>query len=99
MPNYSNLIKPKKSLNTFLLIFSLVWLNGCATLVNQDEVGVRTFAGKYSSEAAGPGVKLFLWPLGSVKKISVQTQNLEVKLKLPSQEGLNVAAGISIAYR
>ena len=62
-------------------------------------MGVRAFAGKYSQKASGPGLKMFLWPLGGIQKFSIQTQNLEVKLSFPSKEGLNVSSEISILYK
>ena len=82
-----------------ILILTGICLTGCATIINQDEVGVRDFAGSFSQEASGPGIKMYFWPIADIQKFSVQTQNLEVKLDLPSKEGLNVASEISILYR
>lgn len=72
---------------------------GCATVVRQDEVGVREFLGSFSDKALDPGLKFYLWPLGDIMTFPLRTKNLEVALDLPSKEGLNVSSEISILYR
>lgn len=82
------------------LILSLFFMNvGCATVVRQDEVGVREFLGTFSDTASSPGLKFYLWPLGDILTFPLRTKNLEVSLDLPSKEGLNVSSEISILYR
>ena len=81
-----------------ILIFTLV-LSGCTTVVRQDEVGVREFLGVFSDQVSNPGLKLYFWPISDVEKFPLRTKNLEVSLDLPSKEGLNVSAEISILYR
>jgi regulator of protease activity HflC (stomatin/prohibitin superfamily) len=108
LKNYANYkekkkyYKMRKTINLFkciAVLFIGLSFAGCATIVNQDEVGVRTFAGKFSSQPSSPGLKLFAWPIGDIQKLSIRTQNLEVRLDLPSKEGLNVSSEISILYR
>lgn len=48
---------------------------------------------------SGTGLKFYFWPFADIRKFTIRTQNLEVKLKLPSKEGLNIRAVISILYR
>ncbi len=73
-------------------------IGGCA-IVRQDEIGVRTTLGKISSGAEGPGAKLIVPGVQSVLRVPGRVVNREVLLELPSREGLNVAAEVSILYR
>jgi regulator of protease activity HflC (stomatin/prohibitin superfamily) len=72
---------------------------GCATVVRQDEVGVRETLGDFAEEKSDAGLKFYLWPFSSIQTFPINTKNLEVKVDLPSKEGLNVASEISILYR
>lgn len=81
----------------FLLIFSINV--SCATVVRQDEVGVREFLGTFSDRPSQSGLKLYLWPISDIQTFPLRTKNLEVSLDLPSREGLNVSSEISILYR
>lgn len=82
------------------IILFLCFLNlGCATVVRQDEVGVREFLGSFSDKASPPGLKFYFWPVGDIITFPLRTKNLEVSLDLPSKEGLNVSSEISILYR
>jgi regulator of protease activity HflC (stomatin/prohibitin superfamily) len=61
-------------------------------------VGVKRTFGKYSDKPYTEGLRMFN-PFTSVMvKVPVQTENLEVALNLPSKEGLNINAEISILY-
>jgi prohibitin 1 len=81
------------------LLLSLIFTSGCATVVRQDQVGVREFLGEFAKTPSQPGLKFYFWPLGDIQKFPVMTKNMEVSLDLPSKEGLNVSAEISILYR
>lgn len=75
-----------------------VVLSGCA-VVRQDQVGLRTTFGRVSPNPAQPGAH-FLFPFAQgMIRIPRRTVNREVRLELPSREGLNVAAEVSILYR
>jgi regulator of protease activity HflC (stomatin/prohibitin superfamily) len=79
------------------LVFLIVGLTNCA-VVRQGEVGVKRTFGKYSDKPYTEGLRMFN-PFTSVMvKVPVQTENLEVALNLPSKEGLNINAEISILY-
>jgi regulator of protease activity HflC (stomatin/prohibitin superfamily) len=54
--------------------------------------------GKISENTIMPGAKLYNPLTTRIIKVPVRTENLEVNLELPSKEGLNVAAEISILY-
>lgn len=81
-----------------ILIFCFINIS-CATVVRQDEVGVREFLGSFSDKASQPGLKFYFWPLGDILTFPLRTKNPEVSLDLPSKEGLNVSSEISILYR
>lgn len=74
----------------------LLVLSGCV-IIRPGEVGLKTRFGKVTDvqrEAGpalvGPGVRYIRMP--------VRTLNVEISLDLPSQEGLNVQADVSILY-
>ncbi len=84
------------ALPLFALLLPL--LTACATTIRPGEVAVRRSFGKLSDEQRGPGIALHS-PLGvSFVRVPVRTRNLEVPLDLPSREGLNVRAEVSILY-
>lgn len=72
--------------------------SGCAT-IKPGEVALKQRFGKLSEEVYEPGLVGFNPFFTQIVKIPTRTENLEVKLNLPSEDGLNVAAEISILYR
>lgn len=66
--------------------------------IKQGNVGVKRKLGKINEESLQPGARTFNPFISKIILIPVQTQNLEVNLDLPSKEGLNVQAEISILY-
>ena len=81
-----------------LLAAGLVVLPACAT-VRQDEVGVKRTLGRIAQKPIAPGPQFIAPGFQSVIRVPVRTLNREVRLDLPSKEGLNVAAEVSILYR
>ena len=81
----------------------LFWLmipffGACATTINPGEVGVRRTFGKLAENQRGPGLVMHS-PFGvRFIKVPIRTRNMEITLALPSQEGLNVTADVSILY-
>lgn len=73
------------------------FLCSCA-VVRQGEVGVKRTLGKYSDKTYTEGLRVFNPFITTIVKVPVQTENLEVGLNLPSKEGLNIEAEISILY-
>lgn len=68
------------------------------TVVRQGEVGVKRKLGKYSDKPYREGLKMFNPLTTRVVKVSIQTNNIEVKLAIPSKEGLNIRSEVSILY-
>lgn len=81
-----------------LLLLSLPWLTGCAT-IRQDEIGVKTRFGRIASEPLNPGAQFVIPGVNSILRVPARVVNREVRLEMPSKEGLNVAAEVSILYR
>jgi prohibitin 1 len=70
----------------------------CTTTIRPGEVAVRRSFGRLAAEHRGPGMVMHS-PVGvSFVRVPVRTRNLEVALDLPSREGLNVRAEVSILY-
>ncbi len=83
-----------KGILLFLLALSLA---NC-TVVRQGEVGVKRTLGKYSDRPFTEGLRTYNPFITTMVKVPIQTENLEVSLNLPSKEGLNILAEISILY-
>ena len=83
---------------TFLnLIVISVIISSCA-VVNPGEVGVKQQFGKIKGEVQNQGLVILNPLITELVKVPTRTVNKEVGLNLPSKEGLNVAAEISILY-
>ena len=89
--------RTKLSLLTLTAGFAL-GLTGC-TVVRQGEVGVQRTLGKYEDRTNRGGIEFFNPFVATVVKVPVRTVNLEVNSSLPTKEGVNVQAEISILYR
>lgn len=76
----------------------LVTTSGCATVL-QNEVGVRRVWGKLDKGTLKPGLHFINTVSTTIEKLPIYTQNLKIKARLPSKEGLTVRATISILYR
>lgn len=79
------------------IVLSLCCLTGCA-VIRPGEVGVKQRLGRLDSQIHQPGSVLINPLITKVVKVPTRTMNLEVELNLPSKEGLNVNAIISILY-
>ncbi len=88
-----------RSLRLVILgVSSLPMLTACAT-IRQDEIGVKTSFGRISSGPLQPGAQFVIPGINSVLRVPARVVNREVRLEMPSKEGLNVAAEVSILYR
>ncbi len=76
----------------------LALLSGCATIL-PGEVGMKQTLGKLKPKVYESGLVGYNPFVTQVVKLPVRTVNLEVKLNLPSKDGLNVKSEISILYR
>ena len=81
-----------------IVLIALIIASGC-TVVRQGEVGVKRKLGKLSDKTIEPGAVAYNPFLTKIIKLPVRTVNLEITSNLPSKEGLNVGAIISILYR
>jgi prohibitin 1 len=90
----------KKS--TMLLLFSifilLLFMASC-TVVRPGQAGVRQKLGKLSDNVYTQGTMFFNPFTSKIVKASIQTDNLELSLNLPSKEGLSINSQISILFR
>jgi regulator of protease activity HflC (stomatin/prohibitin superfamily) len=87
----------KKLVFIALIGFTLI-ASGC-TVVRQGEVGVKRKLGKLNDKTIEAGAVAFNPFITRVIKLPIRTVNLEIISNLPSKEGLNVGASISILYR
>ena len=85
-----------KKILSILIVISVI-ISSCG-VVKPGEVGVKQKFGQLKGEVQTQGL-VFLNPLiTELVMIPIRTVNKEVRLNLPSKEGLNVAAEISILY-
>lgn len=76
-----------------------VLLASSCTIVRQGEVGVRRAFGKIKQEPLMEGARGYNPFTTTIIKLPTRTMNLELRLPLPSKEGLTVQSDVSILYR
>lgn len=81
----------------FILFIATAMLTSCA-IIRPGEVGIKQKLGKLTSVTKTEGVIGVNPFISSVIRVPIRTINKEIKLSLPSKEGLNVQAEISILY-
>jgi regulator of protease activity HflC (stomatin/prohibitin superfamily) len=79
-------------------LLGILTLSGCV-VINQGEVGVRRVWGKLSRQIVPPGLVFYEAVSTDILKVPTSTVRLRVAHSLPSKEGLNIEAEISILYR
>jgi regulator of protease activity HflC (stomatin/prohibitin superfamily) len=77
---------------------SSVFLTSC-TIIKQGEVGVKRSFGKINEKPLMEGARVFNPFTTTIIKLPTRTINMEVRLPLPSKEGLTVQSEVSILYR
>jgi regulator of protease activity HflC (stomatin/prohibitin superfamily) len=82
---------------TTISLLALGLGSGCA-IVRPGEVGVKSKWGELQPEVYQPGLVRLNRFSSELYLVPTRTVNREVKLNLPSKEGLNVSAEISILY-
>lgn len=87
-----------KKIRIIGLLLAIAGLASCS-VVRQGEVGVKRKVGKLDQEIITPGAVGFNPFVTRILKMPIRTLNMEITANLPSQEGLNVQAAISILYR
>lgn len=82
-----------------ILAIALTLQFSCAFAVIQEgTVGITRSFGKQSNQVLEPGIHFYDIVSTTVLRAPIRTTNIEVKLSLPSQEGLNILSEISILY-
>lgn len=87
-----------KTSSIISLALIAIFFSNCA-VVRQGEVGVKRKVGKLDQDILAPGAVGFNPLVTKIIKMPIRTMNMEIKSNLPSKEGLNVTASISILYR
>lgn len=82
----------------YLLAIALLFLLPSCAVIRPGEVGVKATLGKLKPKVYEPGLVGLNPFVTRIVKVPTRTVNLEVKLNLPSKEGLNVGSEISILY-
>jgi regulator of protease activity HflC (stomatin/prohibitin superfamily) len=88
----------KRTINLFVVVFMTVTLFTSCAVVREGEVGVKRTLGTYKDKPFDSGLWIYNPLTSTIVKISTQTENLEVGLTIPSKEGLNIGAEVSIMY-
>jgi regulator of protease activity HflC (stomatin/prohibitin superfamily) len=86
-------------MKNLLIITGICGLMASCAVVRPGEVGIRQKLGNLSGKIHTQGPVVFNPFTTKVVKTSIQTNDLELALNLPSKEGLSVNAQISILYR
>ncbi|MGE5315219.1 MAG: prohibitin family protein [Acidobacteriota bacterium] len=79
------------------VLFALLALAQCFTVVPAGNVGVVDFFGTVSPNTLKAGIN-FVNPLARVVKMSIKTQEVKEVMDVPSKEGLTVQLEISVLY-
>lgn len=90
--------KPRKE-NYFNIPLLAILLTASCTVIRPGQVGIKQRLGKLSDNITTQGTVFFNPFTSRVIKTSIQTNNLELSLSLPSKEGLSITSQISILYR
>jgi len=81
----------------FLTLCLTALITSCA-VIRPGDVGIKRTLGKLKGKTKTQGVILFNPFTSSIVRVPIRTVNKEIRLNLPSKEGLNVQAEISILY-
>ena len=81
-----------------LSVIAGMMLSSCS-IIRQGEIGMKQKLGKLNPKVIQPGAVGFNPFVSRIIKMPIRTMNMEISTNLPSKEGLNVTAVISILYR
>lgn len=82
-----------------IVTFIILTHFSCAfAIIQEGTVGIRRDFGKQSNDVLDPGIHAYNFLSTTILRAPISTTNIEVKLSLPSQEGLNILSEISILY-
>jgi regulator of protease activity HflC (stomatin/prohibitin superfamily) len=88
-------MKTKLVIPFIIVLFASV----SCSVIRQGEVGVKRKLGKLDQKILQPGAVGYNPFVTRIIKMPIRTMNMEINANLPSKEGLNVTAIISILYR
>jgi regulator of protease activity HflC (stomatin/prohibitin superfamily) len=88
----------KKVFNWMAIAVIIVFILPSCAVIREGEVGVKRTLGTYKDKPFDSGLKVYNPFTSTIVKVSTQTENLEVSLSIPSKEGLNIGADVSILY-
>jgi prohibitin 1 len=81
-----------------IVVLFFLLIEGPLRTVPAGHVGVKDFFGQVSAETLPPGIRL-VFPLTSVVKMSIQTQEIKEVAEVPSQEGLILSLETSLLFQ
>jgi prohibitin 1 len=81
---------------TFIIV---LFVSASCSVIRQGEVGIKRRLGKLDQKILQPGAVGYNPFVTRIIKMPIRTMNMEINTNLPSKEGLNVTAIISILYR
>lgn len=84
--------------NIITLSFVSFLIMSCS-VIRQGEVGIKRKVGKLDQGIILPGAIGYNPFVTKILRMPIRTMNMEISTNLPSKEGLNVTAVISILYR
>ncbi|HOV99741.1 MAG TPA: prohibitin family protein [Bacteroidota bacterium] len=79
------------------IIFALIALSQCFTVIPAGHVGVVDFFGTVSANTLKSGINL-VNPMARVVKLSIKTQEIKEVMDVPSKEGLTVKLELSVLF-
>jgi regulator of protease activity HflC (stomatin/prohibitin superfamily) len=82
-----------------MILLGIGLLTSSCTVVRQGEFGIKRKFGKINDNVYTSGLRTFNPFTTRMLKLSAQTENIEVSLNIPSQEGLTIQSEVSILYR
>ncbi len=82
-----------------ILLFAITLCFSSCAIVRQGEIGMKRKLGKINPNTIEPGAVGFNPFTTRIIRLPIRTMNMEISSNLPSKEGLNVSAVISILYR
>ena len=86
-------------MHKIIILYVVIILTTSCAVVRQGEVGVKRKLGKLNEKTYDAGAISFNPFTTTIIKLPLRTVNVEIQSNLPSKEGLNVEAIISILYR
>jgi regulator of protease activity HflC (stomatin/prohibitin superfamily) len=80
------------------IVLAAVVLSSCA-VIRQDEIAMKRRMGKLVGEPVSEKTKVYNPFTTSYIKVPLRNINFEISIDIPSKEGLNIKAEVSILYR